>query len=210
MTLSTVLNKTKPYIFEIHTHIMSKTNYLNKLDLPNLKKIDQTKKAEINKKEQLIASNLNDFSISVKLPKTVLERYEKQFGTKRVNAALKTAIVCFAIILLFLLYLQPSIMFQSAPEKMVLKNNSQRTIKHVTIYALSDLTTALFIFDELGGGEEITFEVNNGGGYIAIAERQFPAFGFATQKDNKGENSTNIANPLEKSLEEIRNGNPTE
>ena len=189
----------------------SKESYLNKIELPELKTLATAKDTELKRGQSEIELNLSGFSKEVKLPRAVIERYEKVFGAKKAKRAFKATIILFAILFVFLLAFQPSVTTTISDNSVTLQNSSSREIKDVTILNAQTME-AVINFSSLKSSEKVFFDLNNGT-YIISAYRQLPVVITLNspfegiQKDNKGEGS-NLHNPLKDKYEgETNDGN---
>jgi hypothetical protein len=197
---------------------MAKEALLKTMDVPALEK--RTKKANVSlkKNQENINRELNKIQ-GIKLPTRVLRRYEKEFGKGKSTFALKTAIFAFALVLLVMLFFQPSVSIYQESNELVIKNNSNREIQNLKV---SIINVPIDIFTNenyeyysktFASQEEIRIPITTEAIYLASANRQMPALTFAiiTRKpsleSNNNENEFDNTSPLKKKLEEDKNAN---
>jgi len=157
-----------------------------------------------NETEKTIQDQHKQIDTAIKyasLPRKSAERYDKQFGKKNERSAYKWAITLFCIAILITLFAQPSIVFYTSGDKLVLKNYSGRTINDVNIYTSDDIfsnqKTPYMTFKEILPFEQKEITSDKVRMLLAFSNRQLPAIGvtpISDQNINNDKNSNNAVN----------------
>lgn len=180
------LEKTKPYdprdLKVAHGENLAS---LEEIELPDLKKIRAISERKVINKQKEIDAAIDEFSKGVKLPKEVVERFEKTFGRGTTKKAVRRTIFFFALVFLLLLFFQPSMLTASTQTELKITNLSERQINNVAVYDLGELpklfsggVTPICEKNTLDGKEELVVEVGREGIFLVTAERQLPAIGL--------------------------------
>jgi hypothetical protein len=149
---------------------------IEKLELLDLKKTPSEKNSNVKENYAKINSNIKQIEQNQKnksiinIPKTVIDRYNKQFRHDKTKNALKNTIIAFGLIFCVLLFFQPGLM--PLIDKPGIINLTSHTIDDIFISNLMN-QDELTIQTSLQSQSSKEFKLE-GGIYLVTAKRQFP------------------------------------
>lgn len=178
---------------------------LEVMEINTLKIEERVSEKHVATRQKEINKNLDDFKKEIALPTKTNQRYYETFGKNDEKIALKATIAAFIAAFLFLLFIQPSILFVNTDDQLKVVNYSERELKNLKVYEISDLLEIfsknkeiVVLQDKVAPNEEIIIPIKETSLFIAFADRQIPAIGsvilpetYQTNNINKQEADNN-------------------
>jgi hypothetical protein len=173
---------------------------IERLKLPTLKEKAIKKSQDVKETHSKMKANIKQIktnqSIS-KIPKSVIDRYDKQFSHNRTEVALKHTIIAFFIIFCLLLFFQPGL----APTMNFpgIVNLTNHEITNITLTNVTNPSNQVFE-SSLESQKSKEFKLESGI-YLVTATKQFPVILIMP-----GTEPEKIKNPLEQKIEDEKEG----